>query len=281
MLKSSWNGATTLAIALLLSCGAAQASTVTVTERSYQNYVYYTGGMAIESADGSDGAGSGNVPQTLSGLSPANVGISGSDYHQGTRYDWNYAVDWNVQQGYSASGNVLNAYGSIDLNIVPNATAGITAWNMQQIEFVVGGSTGLALTGHTTAAIGATPDQNSARQTFVLQQWNSSASIWVTVYQNYLDDDFTYAGALADGRYQISNRPYPVTADGVPLVQSSDWDWTLTFADAEVSAQLTTPLPGSLWLMGTGLAGLFGVSRRRSRLQRRSRSDRGHSRAGA
>ena len=251
--------------------GSASASSVTVTERIYHNYVYYNGGKATEAYGGSDGSGSGAVPDELHGLLPANVGVSGSDYLEGINYpDWNYAVNWDVSQGYSASGNVLDAYGSTYLDILPvNATAGIDAWNSQEIQFVVsGGGASYSLDGMVAATfIGAGSDQNSKRYDFALLQWNSSASIWVTLYQNYLDDVFNHTGTLTDGLFKIVNTGAPassVTADGSPFIQNTSWDWKFTFADAQVAADVNaTPLPGAVWLMGSGLIGLIGLARRR------------------
>ena len=115
---------------------------------------------------------------------------------------------------------MLDAYGSAYLDILPvNVTAGIDAWNSQEIRFVVaGGSASYRLDGTVAATfLGAGSDQNSTRYTFALLQWNSSASIRVTLYQNYLDDVFNHTGSLTDGLFKIVNTGAPassVTADG-------------------------------------------------------------------
>jgi hypothetical protein len=252
------------AIVLAGLATGARASSVTVTGRTYTNFVYYSGGRAIESADGHDGSGTGMVPDTLQGLTPTDVAISGSAHHEGTAYEWAYTAIWNVQQGYTASGNTLHAYGSTYLEIQPVfATTGISGWNTQEIQFVVSGTTAYDVAGHVSAAYYGT-DQDSTRQNFALQEWNSVASIWVSLYFNYTDDDFTHSGSLDDGLYRILNFAYSMTADTTPFVQDSSWDWTLTFADAQVSAAVSaTPLPAAVWLMGTGLFGLIGLTRRR------------------
>jgi hypothetical protein len=245
----------------LLFCGSAQASTVTVTERLYTSYVSYSGGRAIESAGGEDGEGSGGAATTQSGLSPAEVGIDGSAHHEGVHYDWSYTALWNLQQGYTAAGDTLHAYGSTYLEIQPeNATTGITGWNTQQIRFVVVGTAGYDLDGHVAADVNGT-DQNSTRQNLVLEAWDPFDTKWVAVFFDYTDDDFTHSGSLGDGLYRLLNYAYPTVADGAPLVQNSSWDWTLTFADAQVLSAV--PLPGAAWLLGTALLGLGGLARRR------------------
>ncbi len=244
---------------------SAQASSVTVTERIYTNYVYYSGGAATESAAGSDGSGTGAAPAILNGLLPNSVGISGTAYHERIvgPVPWNYTVNWDVTQGFTASGNTLDAFGSTYIDIIPNATAGISAWNTQEIQFVVSGTTAYDVAGHVSAAYYGT-DQDSTRQNFALQEWNSLYGIWVSLYFNYTDDDFTHSDSLDDGLYRILNFAYSMTADTTPFVQDSSWDWTLTFADAQVSAAVSaTPLPAAVWFMGTGLFGLIGLTRRR------------------
>jgi hypothetical protein len=252
------------AIALAGLATSARASSVTVTERTYTNFVYYSGGRAIEGADGHDGSGTGMAPDTLHGLTPTDVAISGSAHHEGTVYEWAYTAIWDLQQGYTASGNSLHAYGSTYLEIQPVfATTGISGWNTQEIQFVVSGTTAYDVAGHVSAAYYGT-DQDSTRQNFALQEWNSVAGIWVTLYFNYLDNDFTNSGSLTDGLYRFLNFAYPMTADSAPFIQDSSWDWTLTFADAQVSADVgATPLPAAVWFMGTGLFGLIGLTRRR------------------
>ena len=64
-----------------------------------------------------------------------------------------------------------------------------------------------------------------------------------------------------EGNYYFS---YYMTTPGVPGdPYGGTWDYSLTFNVEEVSS---VPIPSAVWLFGSGLIGLIGLARRKTRI---------------
>jgi len=81
---------------------------------------------------------------------------------------------------------------------------------------------------------------------------NSSSAAWVSIYPNYPIDQYVFDAILpGEGPYSFANASgYPQPGDA--------WfvNYTVEFNVAAV------PIPGALWLLGSGLLGLVGFRRK-------------------
>jgi len=248
---------------LALTLGAAHAASVaTLSGRSSVDYLYYFGGFAISGDEGEAGApppvpGGPWEGAVLTDLEPRALALAGSDYALIHYLGWNgyLAETWDQSQAYGLGngehGAVLTASGSSAVSQTSEvcsptgcfaATELHRSTNTQKLEFTLSGSSAYTLAGVTAGG-----------QWVDLLAYDPAHDSWNTIvygafYTN--NGNFSLAGQLAAGRYQVRNNPYTFQGGGKVDVNNR-WQYTLTLADAV--AAVPEPAPAWLWLAGLGL----------------------------
>jgi len=260
---------------LLFQAAAAQAATVTLTERSSVNHFYYFGGFAISGDEGEDGApapvpGGAWEGTVLTGFADPTLAIAGSDHHDIAYLMWSGYLDesWDQAQTFSfaqlAGAVQLQAQGhatTLQTSQVCSAATGCNlaselhvSTNTLALEFTLDASNPYTLAG-----------SSSGGQYLDLLTWNELAQRWLPLVHGptqTMNTSFSLTGTLPAGRYLLRNNPYAQRAGGPDDVVNT-WAATLTLDGAVAAALVPEPTPALL--LAAGLASLGWLQRRRRR----------------
>ena len=195
-------------------------------------------------------------------------------------------IAWGIEGGYYSGGTLTGqgtqAIGATNANtknqgtaeaIFTSSLAGLS--NPNGVTQLTGGSLENLLNGFASG--GATPPTgagaveslvtltNNASGTSTAGSWTAGDQAHFGMFNNAATPDYYTTLGAAQTLYGVTGNN-PTSGAGLALLQSYTFG-KVSLSSAGVltfSSGSAVPLPGAVWLFGSGLLGLFGVSRRRT-----------------
>jgi hypothetical protein len=169
-----------------------------------------------------------------------------------------------IPDGYGSTANVTVSYQTLDNTLTPVPSSAPKLWNSGYANLNTA-----VYAGYPGGILDITLTANNPSQSVTLNSFNVAA-YYTGDYTRRADIFEVIDGdgnvlinyGLIDISGSIANTLYPgVSANSVRILLGYNWDNGINNINFSTSSS-TVPIPAAVWLLGSGLLGLFGVRRK-------------------